>query len=66
MRTGQVIGATDRIGADVAERPVKFQEIFATLYHNIGIDLNPATVQDIQGRPQFLVDSGIQPIRELI
>lgn len=66
MRTGQVIGATDRIGGDVSERPVKFQEVFATLYHNIGIDLNTATVKDSQGRPQFLVDSGIQPIRELI
>jgi hypothetical protein len=66
MRTGQVIGATDRVGGDIAERPVKFQEIFATLYHNIGIDVRTATVEDISGRPQYLVDSGIQPIRELI
>jgi len=66
MRTGQVIGATDRLGADVAERPVTFQEIFATLYHNIGIDVRTATVQDNQGRPQYLVDAGVQPIRELI
>ncbi len=66
MRTGQVIGATDRVGGDIAERPVKFQEIFATLYHNIGIDVRTATVEDISGRPQYLVDSGIQPMRELI
>jgi hypothetical protein len=66
MRTGQVIGATDRIGGEVVERPVKFQEVFATLYHNVGIDVRTATVQDIQGRPQYLVDSGIEPIRELI
>ena len=66
MKTGQVIGATDRIGADPVERPVKFQEVFATLYHCLGIDVNTATVNDHQGRPQFLVDSGIQPIRELV
>ena len=66
MRTGQVIGSTDRLGGEVHDRPVKFQEVFATLYHNIGIDLSTATVRDAQGRPHFLVDSGIEPIRELI
>lgn len=66
MRTGQVIGATDRVGGEIVERPIKFQEIFATLYHNLGIDVRTATIQDIQGRPQYLVDSGIEPIRELV
>lgn len=66
MRTGQVIGATDRLGMDVAERPIRFQEIFATLYHNLGIDPRTATVKDNAGRPQYLVDSGMQPIRELV
>lgn len=66
MRTGQVIGATDRQGAHVVERPVLFQEIFATLYQRIGIDVRTATVTDNQGRPQYLVDSGIEPIRELL
>ncbi len=66
MRTGQVIGATDRLGADVSERPVKFQEIFATLYHNMGIDVRTATVKDNQGRPHYLVDAGIQPLNELV
>jgi len=66
MRTGQVIGATDRLGMDVVERPVKFQEVFATLYHNIGIDVRTTTVRDNQGRPQYLVESGVQPITELV
>ena len=66
MRTGQVIGATNRNGEHVTERPVTFQEVFATLYHNIGINLNTATVVDLQGRPHFLVKSGAQPIRELV
>ncbi len=66
MRTGQVIGATDRLGAEVIERPVKFQEVFATLYHNLGINLQEAKVQDTQGRPHYLVDPGIEPIKELV
>jgi hypothetical protein len=66
MRTGQVIGATDRIGGEVTERPVRFEEVFATLYQNVGIDLRKATVTDATGRPNFLVSTGIEPIRELI
>ena len=66
MRTGQVIGATDRLGQEVIERPISFQEVFATLYHNLGIDVRTATVDDRSGRPQYLVDSGVEPIRELL
>ena len=66
MNTGQVIGATDRRGEEPSERPVKFQEVFATLYHNLGIDLSSAVVRDSSGRPHYLVDPGIEPIRELI
>jgi hypothetical protein len=65
MKTGQVIGSTDRLGGEAANRPVHFQEIFATLYHNMGIDVNKATVTDLSGRPHFLVD-GYQPMRELV
>jgi hypothetical protein len=66
MKTGQVIGATDRLGGEASDRPVHFQEVFATLYHNMGIDVNKATVNDLTGRPQFLVDNNYQPMRELI
>ena len=66
MKTGQVIGATDRLGGEPSERPVTFGEIFATLYHNLGIDINKATVQDLTGRPQFLVPDGAHPMRELV
>ena len=41
MRTGQVIGSTDRLAEAPKDRPVTFQNVFATLYHNLGID--PAT-----------------------
>lgn len=66
MRTGQVIGSTNRLGEYAQDRPVTFQEVFATLYHNVGIDIQTATIQDLNGRPQYLLDSGVQPIRELI
>jgi hypothetical protein len=66
MRTGQVIGATDRLGGMPARRPVKFQEIFATLYRNIGLNTNELRVFDPNGRPQYLVDAGINPLRELL
>ncbi len=66
MRTGQVIGSTNRLGEHAQDRPVTFQEVFATLYHNVGIDTSLATVEDMQGRPQYLVDSGVMPIRELV
>src|SRR5436189_1648237 len=65
MKTGQVIGATDRLGAEAVERPVNFLEVFATLYHNLGIDVNKATITDLAGRPHFIAD-GYQPIRELV
>jgi hypothetical protein len=66
MRTGQVIGSTDRLGAEAKDRPVHFQEVFATLYHRLGIDVNQVTVPDLSGRPQYLVDRGYQPLGEVI
>ncbi len=66
MRTGQVIGATNRNGEHATERPVTFQEVWATLYHNVGIDVKHARTFDVQGRPQYLVDPGVEPIRELV
>jgi hypothetical protein len=66
MKMGQVIGATDRLGGEAVERPVDFQEVFATLYHNAGIDVTKATVNDLGGRPRYLVDSAFSPMPELI
>ena len=66
MKTGQVIGATDRLGGEATERPVRFGEVFATLYHNLGIDVNKATIDDLGGRPQYLVTPGCLPMKELV
>jgi hypothetical protein len=66
MRHGQVIGATDRLGGEAVERPVDFQEVFATLYHNLGIDVRSTTIPDLTGRPRFLVDEAFRPMPELV
>ncbi|HWE01006.1 MAG TPA: DUF1501 domain-containing protein [Tepidisphaeraceae bacterium] len=63
MKHGQVIGATDRLGGEAVARPVQFGEVFATLYDNLGIDVNKITFPDLSGRPQYLVD-GCQPMKE--
>jgi hypothetical protein len=66
MKTGQAIGQTDRIGGEPAERPVTFEEVHATLYKNLGINLAAAPrLFDFRGRPQYLVDPSVKPIKEL-
>jgi len=66
MRTGQVIGSTTKDGGEALDRPVHFQEVFATLYHNLGLDTETATVPDLQGRPRYLVDQGYKPLPEVM
>ena len=66
MRSGQVIGATNTLGEYATERPVHFQEIIATLYHNLGIDIQETMIKDLSGRPQHLVEGEARPMRELV
>ena len=67
MDTGQLIGSTNRLGEHAVDRPVHFQEIFATLYRNIGIDTSVNTIKDFSGRPRYLIDHNIhRPLPELI
>ncbi len=65
MRTGQVIGSTDRLGGEPKDRPVHFGEVIATLYQHLGIDPTRTTVPDLAGRPRYLVDDW-QPMSELL
>ena len=67
IRTGQVIGATNARAELPVDRPVHFQEVFATLYHNLGFDVDHTTIEDMTGRPQYLVDHATyQPLPELV
>ncbi len=65
MRTGQVIGSTNRFGEEPDERPVDYKDVFATLYRNIGINIADTPVHDMTGRPNYLLP-GHEPIAELI
>ena len=66
MNTGQIIGSTDRLGGEAEDRPVTFPEVFSTLYHNMGINASATTVPDLTGRPQYLVENNVQPLKELV
>lgn len=66
MPVGQVIGTTNRYAEEPIDRPVHFQEVFATLYRNLGIDIDHATVTDLNGRPHYLLDTEYRPLPELV
>jgi uncharacterized protein (DUF1501 family) len=66
MKTGQVIGSTDRLGGEADDRPVTFQEVFATIYHNLGTNLDSERVFDFRGVPRSFIEPGVKPIAELI
>ena len=66
MKTGQVIGATNRLAEHAVSRPVTHQEIFATLYTNLGLNPSADRALDSNGRPHFLVEDGVRAIRELL
>ena len=66
MKTGQVIGATDKIAGEAVARPVTHADLHATLYRNLGIDVNQTTIQDLNGRPQYLVEDQAQPLGEVV
>ncbi len=65
LQGGRIVGETDRVGGVPLNRPVHVQDVFATLYQNLGIDTQTAQITDLSGRPRYLVDEERRPIREL-
>jgi hypothetical protein len=61
---GRVVGKSDEIGAYPADRPVTPQEVAATVYTALGIDLEKE-LPGPSGRPIPLVDRGVTAIGEL-
>ena len=59
---GQVIGATDKHAAYPVERPIDPQDLMATIYGHLGIDLT-THFPDGSGRPVAITTG--TPIREL-
>jgi uncharacterized protein (DUF1501 family) len=64
LRHGQVIGATDKDGGQIQERPVTPGDLAATIYQHMGVPLD-AGYLETTGRPRPLVEDGA-PIRELL
>ncbi len=64
LRHGQVIGSTDSRGYDIKDRPVRPQDLAATVFKYFGIDLASHWVNP-QGRPVPIVTEGGRPISEL-
>ena len=65
MRNGQVIGSTDKQRPKPDDRPVRFKEVFSTLFHQMGISPTHDRAFDLQG-PHYPVDPQAKPIAELI
>jgi hypothetical protein len=64
FKTGQVIGASDRVAGE-AVTPVHVHQVHASLYHHLGIDVKTQQMVDPAGRPQYLLDLR-EPIKELV
>jgi hypothetical protein len=69
IRGGSVVGASDKAGAYVAERPVSIGDLYATVYKAMGIDWTKTYMSPI-ARPVYIANGfedtlGI-PLKELI
>ena len=64
LQMGKVVGETDARGARPRTRAYGPQNVLATIYHALGIDL-AQTVPDFTGRPMYLLDD-CEPIAELV
>lgn len=53
LRTGQVIGASDKIGAYPTTEPIAPADVHATMYHTLGIDPEHL-IHDQLGRPSAI------------
>lgn len=65
MKMGQVVGQSDARGQHPADRPLRPQDVTATVFHHLGIDARKVIFRDHLDRPMPLVYDG-EPIRELV
>ena len=64
VKGGRIVGKSDDIGGYPAERPVRPNEVVATIYKSLGLDLE-THLPGPNSRPFPLVDFGTQAIKEL-
>lgn len=63
LRHGQIIGASERDGGHIKNRPVTPGDLAATIYRHMEVPLD-TTYLDFRGRPLYIVEDG-SPIEEL-
>lgn len=64
VQGGRVIGRSDAIGGFPAERPTTPNEVIATIFHSLGLNIEDH-LPGPAGRPFPLVDFGTRPVMEL-
>jgi hypothetical protein len=64
IQGGRVIGASDKDGVEVKDRPVTIPDLFATVYTAIGVDPKKKQISPL-GRPISYSDNGV-PVKELL
>jgi uncharacterized protein (DUF1501 family) len=63
VKGGQVIGATDRLGVEVVQRPVTVPDLFCTFCRALGINPRKENQSNV-GRPLKIVEGG-QSVKEV-
>lgn len=64
LKMGQVIGATDPRAEASVDGKISFQNIVATIYRLLGIEME-TKIPDFNGRPQYMLEDR-EPIRQLL
>jgi len=64
LRTGQIIGATDKHGEDPISRRVTPHDVLMTIFHHLGFDHVQLALRQFAGRRNPIFSMG-NPIPEL-
>ncbi|MCX6908072.1 MAG: DUF1501 domain-containing protein, partial [Verrucomicrobia bacterium] len=65
IRGGQVVGASDARGESPASGPVAPEDLFFTIYKQLGVNTERQYTQTALDRPMHILDGG-STIRELV
>ncbi len=64
LRGGQVLGTSTKNAEDPHDRPIHFNDVLKTMYHQLGVATDRSFL-DLQGRPVPILEHG-HPIPELL
>jgi hypothetical protein len=65
IKGGQVVGKTSADGTTVEERPIKVEDLLATVAKTLGIDTTKQNISNV-GRPIRIVEPTGNPIKEVL